>query len=135
MTPTLPGTIPGLLRRCSPVFAPVSATVRATGRRAIVEGEHLDAGLVLLADGTLEPAEMLSLDLSDPTGRAHAARWLFERPGAGSVHRWPTVTIGDLTYYPHQIYQLACYAQEWQPLDEGGWRPLALAVLHVAGLS
>jgi hypothetical protein len=81
---TLPGR-PGLLRHCSPVLAPVSKRVRAIGRRAIVIGEHLDSGGVLLADGAVEAYEDLALDLSDPTGRAHAAWWLADQPGNESV--------------------------------------------------
>lgn len=88
---TLPGTIPGLLRRGSPVIAPVSKRVRVPGRRALVEGEHLDTGLVLLADGALEDASDLRLDLTDATGRAHAAWWL-----EGQAPRWRTMMAGRL---------------------------------------
>lgn len=86
----LPGTIPGLLRRGSPVIAPVSKRVRVLGRRALVEGEHLDTGLVLLADGALEDASDLRLDLTDATGRAHAAWWLASAVGLHSptTSRW-----------------------------------------------
>ena len=87
----LPGTIPGLLRRGSPVIAPVSKRVRVLGRRALVEGEHLDTGLVLLADGALEDASDLRLDLTDATGRAHAAWWL-----EGQAPRWRTMMAGRL---------------------------------------
>lgn len=72
---TLPGDLPGLLRRSSPVLALVSAKVRAIGRRALVEGEHPDTGLVMLADGALEAASNLRLDLTDPTGRIHLLWW------------------------------------------------------------
>ena len=87
----LPGTIPGLLRRASPVIAPVSKRVRVLGRRALVEGEHLDTGLVLLADGALEDASDLRLDLIDATGRAHAAWWL-----EAQAPRWRTMMAGRL---------------------------------------
>lgn len=76
---TLPGDLPGLLRRSSPVLAPVSTKIRTIGRRALVEGEHLDSGLVLLADGALEAARDLRLDLTTPTGRVHAAWWASSR--------------------------------------------------------
>ena len=74
---TLPGTIPGLLRRGSPV-------VGWLGQRAVICG-LTDDGHALV--GCYDPPEfveviarvrvvMLALDLSDPTGRAHAAWWL-----------------------------------------------------------
>ena len=84
-TLTLPGTISGLLRRGSPVLAPVSLRVRAVGRRALVEGEHLDTGMVALADGAMEAPADVHLDLTDATGRAHAAWWLAGEVGAAWV--------------------------------------------------
>jgi len=83
----LPGTIPGLFRRCLPVV--------------VTRGEHLDRrGVVVDVDsddsfafvdlratrnddraaGWL-PLDMLALDLTDATGRAHAAWWLAGEPG------------------------------------------------------
>lgn len=79
MTPaelTLPGTIPGLLRRGSPVPHPraadVPCAVVAVGARALigypwpVNDEHADSW----------PLSDLDLDLTDATGRAHAAWWV-----------------------------------------------------------
>jgi len=74
---TLPGTIPGLLRRCSPIIV-TSGPQR--GRRGVVvellpdgrvvvaleETETRDAAVKVLA------LEDIALDLSDTTGGAHA---------------------------------------------------------------
>ncbi len=78
---TLPGTLPGLLRRGSPVVT--AKDVRRRGGRTIPVGLP---GLVISigtdpwcfltggATGFFE-AQDLALDLTDPTGRAHAAWW------------------------------------------------------------
>ncbi len=56
---TLPGTIPGLLRRCSPV-------VRADGSRFVLEYGD---------EAYIRGARHPSLDLTDATGRTHASWW------------------------------------------------------------
>lgn len=78
---TLPGTIPGLLRRGSPV-----AIRGAPGRDYAGEVRRVDE-----ADGTVLaswnemfspwwwPLRDVALDLTDPTGAAHAAWWAFPR--------------------------------------------------------
>jgi hypothetical protein len=68
---TLPGTIPGLLRRGSPVDSADGPTVCLSGVR--------DVRWVDVPGGEL-PIDALALDLSDPTGRAHAAWWLADQP-------------------------------------------------------
>ena len=71
---TLPGTIPGLLRANSPAIA------NNRGRAIVfdVDVDH-DGVLVYLLVTTreawLSPADV-ALDLTDPTGRVHAAWWL-----------------------------------------------------------
>lgn len=77
---TLPGTIPGLLRRGSPVIADsVAAGVYA--QHALVVGADIDSDAVkvaLLNDERfvwLTPPG-LALDLTDRTGIAHAGWWL-----------------------------------------------------------
>jgi len=80
---TLPGSIPGLLRRGSPVLvAPEAATPR---RGVVVDFAHKPAGAMALDDylvarGAKMPrnwmASNLLLDLTDATGRTHAAWWL-----------------------------------------------------------
>lgn len=80
---TLPGTIPGLLRRGSPVVVtderiglartPGVVTVPPDGdfpHQAVVAMQDEDAEIIGINSGCV------SLDLSDATGRAHAAWWL-----------------------------------------------------------
>ena len=80
--PTLPGTIPDLLRRCSPVLVTFEAHVS-------IAGVVLLPGVVAVRDGGLSDIyevgesefddihpEQVALDLTDATGRAHAAWWL-----------------------------------------------------------
>lgn len=79
---TLPGDIPGLLRRCSPVLDPIN------NLSGIVLTDP--AGTALVADVAMRATigrppgvggwtcDGLLLDLGDATGRAHAARWLYE---------------------------------------------------------
>jgi hypothetical protein len=80
---TLPGTIRGMFRRCSPVVALVATAAGdvffAAGARAIVSEVDYDAGLVLIEGGWFA-LDQWALDLSDPTGRAHAAWWLADQP-------------------------------------------------------
>ncbi len=80
--PTLPlrasglADVSGLLRRCSPA-------VTVHGRRCIVVGPtvDLDGEIMVESDGTIchVASTALSLDLSSPTGRVHAAWWLLPR--------------------------------------------------------
>lgn len=73
---TLPGTLPGLLRRGSPVefdgFPGVVVQEYAGGGFHVTRYDRRDA----VAD-----ADELALDLSDPTGEAHALWWLGMRCG------------------------------------------------------
>ena len=73
MNPTLPGSIPGLLRICSPTD------------RGVVG--HIEGDLAWVIEGRERmrdyPLRLLSLRLEDPTGRAHAAWWTAERVGLG----------------------------------------------------
>jgi len=93
---TLPGTIPGLLRRCSPVIFTEAGTSHVC--RAVVEGiqdGHLircldDAGMVEIVD-TLAA----DLDLSDPTGRFHAVLWLSDRLGYAAGELLLNFECGD----------------------------------------
>ena len=77
---TLPGTIPGLLRRGSPVLSPgiTGEVVLSREPRGFI-GEEPVAG-ALVAHPALGvqwlALDDLALDLSDPTGRAHAAWWI-----------------------------------------------------------
>lgn len=77
----LPGTIPGLLRVCSPVVG------IATGDRGTVYGlcapDHRGPVVQVVHNGSGRseamgglPASIFALDLTDATGRAHAGWWL-----------------------------------------------------------
>ncbi len=73
---TLPGDIPGLLRRGSPVMY-------GTRPRVVEDVEDYRLGGIGLAP---EQFAACRLDLSDPTGRAHAAWWAGEKaPGVSVV--------------------------------------------------
>ena len=87
LTPTLPGSIPGLLRRGSPViFASEDGCVprHLWGKAATVHRiAPSDLGVPLVSltvDGceavVIAGLDVLALDLTDATGRAHAAWWL-----------------------------------------------------------
>ena len=92
---TIPNPPPGMLRRGSPVWATGSreghqwrmpATVhRVTGRLAEVAGSHSWVSGHHFAVGGL------ALDLTDATGRAHAAWWLM---GLLDNRHWPDVATG-----------------------------------------
>ena len=79
---TLPGSIPGLLRRGSPVH--IFATSQAPGASGVVTGAHPWGYRVAIDHGVEDywaptetfMAEDIGLDLADATGRAHAAWWL-----------------------------------------------------------
>lgn len=76
---SLPGDIPGLLRRCSPV---VRLDIQRPG---VVEsiGQGWAAVAHDVNNGSLLPIADFALDLTDPTGRAHAAWWV------RTQIRWP----------------------------------------------
>ena len=82
---TLPGSIPGLLRRGSPVIG----SGKFAGRRGVIVDASLGGSHVVVAfeatatadaSGEWLPRAELDLDLTDATGRAHAAWWLLDRP-------------------------------------------------------
>lgn len=64
---TLPGDIPGLLRRGSPVVN------RASFHAVVVRWLHND--WAVSTDRGMAGLSNVALDLTDPTGRAHAAWW------------------------------------------------------------
>lgn len=72
---TVPGDIPGLIQR--------GATVRYYGYRCVVVTDPC-YGVMLLSDGVSlvkSSVHFVSLDLSHPTGRDIAARWIAEKLG------------------------------------------------------
>ena len=77
---TLPGSIPGLLRRGSPVIG----SGEFAGRRGVIVDPPLGGSHVVVAfeatatadaSGEWLPRAELDLDLTDATGRAHATWW------------------------------------------------------------
>lgn len=102
---TLPGSIPGLLRRGSPV---VLDTDEGQRRGVVVDADRAFGGHVVVmfeatprhdAQSDYLPAARLALDLTDATGRAHAD-WFWRRhrcadlgPDHWSVHS-PTLGGG-----------------------------------------
>ena len=73
-TPTLPATIPGLLRRGSPVVLMSPYPGLPPNARGVCSRD----GLVAWDDGPLLKVHLidLGLDLTDATGRVHAGWWL-----------------------------------------------------------
>jgi len=91
----LPGTIPGLLRRGSPVAWRIDGeTIEAAGvvlrvlsnGRSCAVAAHMDDSLL---ERDKLPLPHLDLDLTDATGRAHAAQWLALREVPQSHHLDP----------------------------------------------
>jgi hypothetical protein len=84
---TLPGDIPGLLRRGSPV---VRTTDEGTRFGVVVDADPAFARSVVVtweatprhdAESDFLPRASMSLDLTDEAGADRAARWLVERTG------------------------------------------------------
>lgn len=84
----LPGDIPGLLCRCSPVIlikdsGAGTCALHAGQRGVVLTLTSDDLGpVVALDDGrTLPiPCDQLALELSDRTGRLHAIAWIVRHP-------------------------------------------------------
>ena len=169
---TLPGDIDGLLRRGSPVV--LAADEHWNGTSWMDPIEHGTKGLLFRPDDEplwwvawesptgdpycLDPAaaKHLALDLSDATGRAHAAWWLADRYGVArhSGVTWTYRGLWDLdgdrrrinfgTAHPGRS-QLpvpsisALDPNDSRTLKDGSrWvdaEALRLVVLHVAGRS
>lgn len=133
---TLPGTIPGLLRRGSPVL---DRGVPGVYLRSVQGDDFAKIGLLHGEVGML-PLSLVELDLTDATGRAHAAWWLDQKcdrhgtwAGAALWH----VRRGDLsddevtwgpywTSRPPDLKCLAAYCcRSLADLDPGDCRELA----------
>lgn len=120
---TLPGDIPGLLLCGSPI--------RTTdGQHGVVVENPAGCTIVLVVrdsadDLTLMGVEALTalrLNLTDPTGRAHAAWWVNER---AATFLWPSDPRGE-----DEAVMLACLGASMTPeqIDT-----LARLVLRLAG--
>lgn len=156
---TLPGDIPGLLRRGSPVLhkevghedVVMFISDDSSDETAYVAESGQDDGG---ARGGWEDCGDLLLDLSDPTGRAHAAWWLMARHTGtkvathsswGPYKSWqriykPTLHTGDgMSLYTDKVDEL-CPDLDWRDprtlADGSKWvyaEALRRVVLHVAG--
>ena len=109
---SLPGDIPGLLRRCSPlVFVGLPDLGIERGTRGVLDAISGD-GKRLCVDAfpDLVGLHEVVLDLTDPTGRAHAAAWvLSQRATTSSIDEAEALRLAlvwsDMT--PAQIDTLA----------------------------
>lgn len=121
-TMTLPGSIPGLLRRGSPVIE--------HGAWAVVVETEEDCGRFRVYDGGQvgdSSRSVCALDLSDPTGRAHAAWWVLGQ-SAGPVSKALAALDTSSTYLLGLIDR--CCAGSATAFDTEALRRI---VLHVAG--
>lgn len=155
----LPGDIPGLLRRGSPVLVDregdweeANSLVLQPGRRTAITRRHPGDACVGVSAQWVDMSS-IHLDLSDPTGRCHAAWWLmrYKRPAMvetyaswGPYHGWqgifqPTLHTGDgVSLYSSDVKGL-CPDLNWydhRGLSDGSkWvyaEALRRVVLHVA---
>jgi hypothetical protein len=117
---TLPGDIPGLLRRGSPVrldrLPAWGGTLPVGAPGVVLEPEEMNRALVAWFSHQVESVHQanIALDLADPTGRAHAAWWVAPLLAARTPNN-----AGDL--YRHQsALALLRHAQRGP-----GWEPLA----------
>ena len=128
---TLPGSIPGLLRRGSPCLLADGRSITIHGVRP--HGAWGATGGPTFLDGELDGAELegLSLDLTDATGRAHAAWWAMPQwtPDVGAAFR-----DASMVGY-HFARALLTRAASGSDLREDEIEILRGICLHVAGLN
>ena len=169
---TLPGSIPGLLRRGSPViyqqrgvgddvgggWSAIDNAARAPVRALVVDPMESRPAKVLLStcrsSSVRARAVHVALDLTDATGRAHAAWWLasvFWLQGGGGSHvgwspdylagrRWKLYAECDMKTFgaPGQDADVTVPSlADVDPLGPGwdeGAEALRIVCLHVAGM-
>lgn len=126
---SLPGDIPGLLLRGSPIIHGLRFPWRGL---VLTDGVRSD-GSILGASPASEtvqgpiPATRIALDLTDPTGRAHAAWWADER--AISLMR-AAADVG-----PHALGEIMDTARRGGDMTPAQIDALARLVLRLAGRS
>lgn len=105
---TLPGDIPGLIRRGSPVLY-TEALIPGVALALIAEelGEFSDPPILSVAlfgqhviedrcvDIVWRDRHHLRLDLTDATGRVHAARWALDNDGRSFIRVWCSEAVAD----------------------------------------
>lgn len=126
---TLPGSIPGLVRGCTPVALTVvgddGAATEADGVVVMLGREDSCPRTALVAVGVGErhPRRLvwrlladLALDLTDATGRAHAAWWVAGRTDGGWA-RYDGVAgvIWRVTAAEHPVRQYAAMVRRSAP--------------------
>lgn len=111
---TLPGDIPGLLRRGSPVMY-------GTRARVVEDVGDFRLGGLHLAQ---EQFATCRLDFSDPTGRVHAAWWIRSKSTEGSAI-WASIGRED--------WHLTDLAERNAPMTPEQIDTLARLVLRLAG--
>ena len=122
MSATLPGSIPGLLRRGSPVLDNGSPAVVA---RLWMAGGALFSIRTERNERADTRIENFALDLSDPTGRAHAAVWAMRTRGMG---------VGGVGLSSAEV--LAVQAAVWHTdMLAAQIETLRLLVLRLAGVT
>lgn len=94
---TLPGDIPGLLRRGSPVLATSSANAEWTITDPPTAHDLVWLGMPGARGVREARTSDLALDLTDPTGRAHAAWWTFQQrdPPEGWTGFPPPISVEE----------------------------------------
>lgn len=123
---SLPGDIPGLLRRCSPV---VRLDIQRPG---VVEsiGQGWAAVAHDVSGGSLLPMADFALDLADPTARWQAAVWAEQATTYADV-------VEVLRHTEHAFYVEAidaiCRAKAGQMMSPIQIDTLARLVLRLAG--
>ncbi len=117
---TLPGGLPGLLRRGSPVFWPAYTELTKDEMTQFVV-IYASGALCLVSnfEATREVfSEYLSLDLEDPTGRQHAIWWLAQN----AKNKFGPLTYDSLhcVYWDHMEYARYAIRSE-RTSDESDW--------------
>ena len=125
---SIPGDIPGLLRRGSPVFL-LGSKGRSTTPYVVTDPPNNDGLVWIACPGAWRAAQepriaSVALDLTDPTGRAHAAWW--------STARFHMIT--DYGEWSAARYRL-CRAMEGADMTPEQIDTLARLVLRLAGRS
>lgn len=128
-TLTLPGTIPGLLRRGSPVVCVTAWDIGRRYARESLSAVVLDAEATRprLSDYGHQDRESIALDLESATGRAHAAWWLLTE-GTGPIRLLPFDVSLDEWRDVMDKAKTGGEMTDWQITM------LRAVVLHVAGV-
>lgn len=119
---TLPGSIPGLVRFATPLVDLADSLHRGVAVGTYAEGRYADHVFACWISGDSErvPLVRVALDLTDATGRAHAAWWALERGGYG------------MSVQAREACEAAAWGEDMTPRQV---EDLRLVVLHLAGVS